>query len=139
MPKADEAVDLASIMAYIRELDQTYKLIEVAFDPRLFELPAQMLADTGVPMVEFPQSVERMTPAIGSLYEAIKRMEISHDGNAQYARQILNAIPRHNERGFMLSKGKSRGKIDAAIALSMMLDRAQHPLKEDPPLMIAWA
>lgn len=139
MPKADDAIDLAAIMAYIRELDQTYKLIEVAFDPRLFELPAQMLADVGIPMVEYPQSVERMTPAIGSLFEAIKRMEISHDGDSQYARQILNAIPRVNERGFMLAKAKSRGKIDAAIALAMMHDRAQHPTKEDPPLMISWA
>ena len=138
MPQPDAAIDLAAIVAYIRELDTTYQLVEVAFDPRLFELPAQMLADEGIPMVEFPQSVERMTPAIGSLFEAIKRMEISHDGDQQYARQILNAIPRLNERGFMLSKAKSRGKIDAAIALAMMHDRAQH-VKQSPPLMIAWA
>src|SRR6476646_9473372 len=58
MPRKDEAIDLAAIMAHIRELDRTYQLVEVAFDPRLFELPAQMLADEGVPMVEYPQSLE---------------------------------------------------------------------------------
>jgi phage terminase large subunit-like protein len=122
-------------MAFLRELDRTYELVEVAYDPRLFELPGAMLADEGLPMVEFPQSLERMTPAYVSLYEAIVRGDISHDGNEFYARQILNAIPRHNERGFLLSKNKSRGKIDAAAALAMMYDRAQHPQPTLPKLV----
>jgi hypothetical protein len=31
----------------------------------------------GLPMIEFPQSLERMTPAFGDLFEGIKRQEIS--------------------------------------------------------------
>jgi phage terminase large subunit-like protein len=138
MPTKSEAIDLASIMGYIRELDQQYELVEVAYDPRLFELPASMLSDEGIPMVEFPQSLERTTPGFGALFEAIKRQEISHDGDEQYARQILNGIARSNERGFVLIKNpaKSRGKIDAAYALMMMFDRAQHPAKVQSPLVV---
>lgn len=135
LPHTDEAIDITDIMAYLRDLDRRYHLVECAYDPRLFELPAVTLADEGLPMVEYPQSLERMTPAYGALYEAIKRQEISHDGDEQYARQILNAIPRHNERGFILSKSKSRGRIDCCPALAMMHDRAQHPVRLLPTLV----
>jgi len=126
-------------MGYIRELDRRYDLIEVAFDPRLFELPAQQLADEGIPMVELPQTLERMTPAFGNLYEAIKRSEISHDGDPVYAQQILNGIVRSNERGFTLAKRKSRGKIDAAYALAMVFDRASVKQKVRSPLVVLFA
>lgn len=135
-PQQDSAIDVSDIMAYIREPDRRYELIEVAFDPRLFELPAQQLADEGIPMVEFPQTLERSTPAFGNLYEAIKRGEISHDGDQQYAQQILNGIVRSNERGFTLAKAKSRGKIDAAYALMMCFDRASVRQKVRSPLVV---
>ena len=135
-PAKDESIDLASVMAFLRELDRTYQVEAMAYDPRLFEIPGQMLADEGLPMVEFPQSWERMPPAYVALYEAIVKGHVSHDGNEQYARQILNAIPRHNERGFLLSKNKSRGKIDAAAALAMCFDRASHPAKRKAPAFV---
>ena len=135
-PDKNEHIDLASVMKFLRELDKQYRLVECTYDPRLFELPGMMLADEGINMVEFPQSLERMTPAYIALYEAIVNSAITHDGDEFYARQILNAVPRHNERGFMLSKNKSRGKIDAAAALAMCYDRASHPNKIKPPLVI---
>lgn len=134
-PTKDQTIDLAAVMQHLRELDKLYDLQECAYDPRLFELPGQMLLDEGLPMVEFPQSLERASPAYVALYEAIVKGDISHDGNELYARQILNAIPRYNERGFLLSKNKSRGKIDAAAALAMMHDRASHPTKPLPKLV----
>ena len=97
---------------------------EVSFDPRFFDLPAQMLGDEGLPMVEIPQSLARMTPAVGSTFEAIKRGEITHGPDAAFSAHVLNAIPRMNEQGFTLSKGKSRGKIDAAVALCIAFHRA---------------
>lgn len=126
MPRADEAIDLTAIMQYLRDLDQQYELQEVAYDPRLFEVPAGMLLDEGLPMTEMPQSLERMTPAFGALFEVIKRGEITHDGTQAFTTQVLNGMPRYNERGFTLMKASSRGKIDAAYALAMCHDRAQH-------------
>lgn len=135
LPRTDEAIDLGDIMRYLRELDDEYDVEAFAFDPRLFELPAQMLADEGLPMVEMPQSLERMTPAFGSLLEAIKRGELSHDGDTAFTTQILNAIPRYSERGFTLAKGRSRGKIDAAYALAMAHNRAQFTAPPRKPLV----
>ncbi|AQT79194.1 hypothetical protein B1R94_07815 [Mycolicibacterium litorale] len=136
MPNDDETIDVSDIMGFIRELDARYKLIDVAYDPRLFELPAQILADEGIPMLEFNQSLERMTPAFGNLFEAIKRQEISHDGDPAFAQQILNAVPRLNERGFTLAKRKSRGKIDCAYALAMCFDRASVKQTVRSPLAV---
>lgn len=132
----DRAVDPSDLMHHIRQLDALYRLEAVAYDPRLFEVPAQMLADEGLPMIELPQSLERMTPAFGQLFEAIKQGQISHDGDQTFTTQILNAVPRFNERGFTLAKAKSRGKIDACYALAMALDRAQHQKRPLAPLVV---
>lgn len=139
LPTPEESIDLTSIMQHLRELDRAYDVEAFAYDPRLFEVPAQMLGDEGLAMVEVPQSLERMTPAFGALLEAIKRAEISHDGAMDFTTQILNAVPRYNERGFTLAKAKSRGRIDASYALAMMFDRAQRPqpAKRRPRLLVA--
>lgn len=136
MPRSDESVDLGDIMKYLREVDQKYDVAEIAYDPRLFELPAQMLAGEGLPMVEMPQTLERMSPAFGDLLEAIKTGRISHDGDLAFTTQILNAVPRYSERGFTLAKGRSRGKIDAAYALAMANNRAQFAKPPRPPLVV---
>jgi phage terminase large subunit-like protein len=126
LPTADEPVDVTDIMAYLRVLGTKFKVGAISFDPRFFDVPAKMLYDEGLPLVEIPQSVERMTPAVGSLYELIRNAQITHGSDEQFTHQILNAVPRLNERGFTLSKGKSRGRIDACIALALAVDRAQH-------------
>jgi phage terminase large subunit-like protein len=135
LPRTDEAVDLGDIMRYLRELDGLYDLEAVAYDPRLFELPAQMLGDEGLPMLELPQSLERMSPAFGQLLESIKRGELSHDGQVDFGTQVLNAVPRYSERGFTLAKARSRGRIDAAYALAMMHSRASVPAPVRKPLV----
>lgn len=138
-PKDGEVVDPTLVMEHLRELDRLYTIDSIAYDPRLFEVPALMLADEGLPMLEMPQSLERMTPAFGELYTAIMQGDICHDGDVAYTTQVLNGIPRFNERGFTLAKAKSRGKIDAAYALAMMYDRAQHPGPKVAPLVCDWA
>jgi phage terminase large subunit-like protein len=131
-PTKDQAIDVTAVMAHLRELSRTYNLIEIAYDRAYFDVQATDLADEGLPMVDLPQSPERMVPACGGLYEAIMRGELSHDGAADYQRQILNAMPTYTDKGFRLTKSKSRGHIDAAIALALCHDRAQHPVKRHP-------
>lgn len=136
LPTKDEAIDVADIMRHIRWVDSEYRLDALAYDPRLFEIPAQMLADEGIAMFENPQSLERMTPAFGDLFEDIKRGSLSHDGDTAFTTQVLNAIPRWNQSGFTLKKAQSRGKIDATYALAMACDRARHPAPVKSPLVV---
>lgn len=130
VPSKEEPVDVTEVMEHIRRLDRQFKVQGVSFDPRFFDVPAKMLSDEGLPLVEVPQSLERMTPAIGSTFEAIKRAELSHDGAPVVTEQVLNAVARYNDRGFTLTKGKSRGRIDAAVAMALAVDLA---LRQPPP------
>jgi phage terminase large subunit-like protein len=79
-----------------------------------------------------------MTPAVGATFEAIKRGELSHDADAAFTAHVLNAIPKMNETGFTLSKGKSRGKIDAAVALCIAYHRANSKPESGAPAEL-WA
>lgn len=126
VPSPGSPVDPLSIMDHLRELSATYSVAAIAYDPRLFEAPALMLAQEGLPLVTIHQSVDRMTPIIGEAYERIKAGKISHDADEAFTQQMLNPIPRLSERGFTLQKNKSRGRIDAAVALSLAIDRAVH-------------
>jgi len=136
LPRTDEPVDVTDVMEYIRELDRAYDIEAVSYDPRFFDVPAKMLGDEGLLMVEIPQSVERMTAVCGSLLEMIKRGELRHDGDPGLAEHVLNAVPRFNERGFTLQKSKSRGRIDGAIALALACDRALHPAPQAPKVAL---
>lgn len=124
VPTADEAVDVTDVMHHIRQLGRAVSIEGVSYDPRFFDVPAKMLEDEGFPMIEVPQSVERMTAAVGSTFEAIKRRELTHDGDQAVTAQVLGAVARFNERGFTLAKAKSRGRIDAAVAICLAVDLA---------------
>jgi phage terminase large subunit-like protein len=137
-PVESGRLDVADVMACVRELGSRFDVREVSFDPRFFDLPAQQLLDEGFPMVEIPQSLQRMTPAVGATFEAIKRGEVTHGADAAFTAHVLNAVPRMNETGFTLSKGKSRGKIDAAVALCIAYHRA-NSRAESAPVSELWA
>lgn len=128
-PVPDGRLDVSDAMQFLRELTAIYDVVEVCYDPRFFDLPAQHLTDEGLPMVEVPQSLERMTPAVGLAFEAIKRGEISHDGDEAFEEQVLNAVPRYNERGFTLAKSKSKNRIDACVAFCLALHRSTVPVE----------
>jgi phage terminase large subunit-like protein len=139
VPTRTERVDLSNVVTFLREASLTYRLGGVSFDPRLFDFPAQVLHDEGLPMVEVPQSVERMTPIIGELYERIHNQLVTFTPDPVVEQQILNAEARVNERAFTLSKGKSRGRIDAAIAWALAVDRALNRAKPRPALFVGAA
>jgi phage terminase large subunit-like protein len=118
------AMDVAAVEAYLRELHLAFNVREFAYDPAFFQRTAEVLADDGLPMVEFPQSAQRMVPAIGTLYESIVGQVLAHDGDPMFTDQVLSAVPRQTDAGLRLSKGKSKRKIDAAIACAIAVDRA---------------
>lgn len=122
-PTKTDTVDVTDVMEFIRTLDRKFRLQAVSFDPRFFDVPAQMLQAEGVPVIEIPQSVERMTPIVGNAYEAIKRGELTHERDEVFATHILNGVTKYNERGFTLQKSKAKGRIDAAVALCLALER----------------
>ena len=125
-------MDLAGVEQYLRELHARFEVREIAFDPAFFQRSAEALADDGLPMVEFAQSPQRMVPAIATTYDMIVNQVVAHSGDPMFADQVLSAAPRSTDSGIRLSKGKSRRKIDAAIALVMAVDRATRKAEPAP-------
>jgi len=117
------AMDVSAVEQYIRDINREFNVVENAYDPAFFQRSAEVLSENHV-MVEFPQSAARMIPACGNLYELIVNQVIAHDGDPMFADQVLSAAQRQTESGWRLSKGKSKRKIDAAIALAIASDRA---------------
>lgn len=88
-------------------------------------------------MVEFGQSASRMIPACGNAYEMIINKKVAHDGSPTFTDQVLSAAQRMTDTGWRLSKGKSRRKIDACIAMVMALDRAtSRPTQQATPTVL---
>ena len=125
-------LDVAAVESWLREMAQLYDVQEIAYDPAFFQRTAEALAEDGFPMVEFPQSPQRMVPACGHLYEMIVNQRLAHDGNPLFSDQVLSAAQRVKDNGWTLSKGKSKRKIDAVIALAMAVDRATTTPADEP-------
>lgn len=131
----DNKIDLAEIMAHIRDLADQFSVQGVVYDPRFFDYPAAVLMDEGIPMIEVPQNVERMVPACGYAWEQIVAGNIVQPGDPTLDDHVLSAAQRPGERGWTLSKGKSKRKIDACIALVLALHQTgQAPESELVPL-----
>ena len=127
-PNADAhwSVDILDVEAQIRECAKTWQVKEIACDPYRWARTMQLLQEERLPMVDFPQSPSRMTPATTRLYEAVVNSDVTHDGDVRLARHIASAVLKVDQRGSRLSK-ESRGtsrKIDAAVCTVMALERA---------------
>ena len=136
-----DTVDVGSVEAHLRDLHRRFDLVEIAYDPAYFQRSAEALADDGLPMVEYPQSAARMVPASQTAYEMICTGVVAHDGSPMLVEQVNAATPRQAGEGWRLSKGKAKRKIDAAIALVMLCDRASarndQPPEPDPFVIFA--
>jgi phage terminase large subunit-like protein len=136
----DEGVDVAGVEAHLRALHKEYDVREFVYDPAYFQRSAEALSDDGLPMVEYPQSSQRMIPACGNAYDMIVNRRMTHDGSPTYTDQVMSAAQRMTDQGWRLSKGKSRRMIDACIALVMALDRAttRQRASNTPSIVRVW-
>ena len=110
----------------IRDACKRWQVVEIACDPYRWARTFQILDDEGLPVVTFPQTASRMTPATTRFFEAVVNKQITHNGDPQLARHIGNASLRVDQRGSRLAKEKrgSTKRIDLAVASVMSLERA---------------
>ena len=92
--------------------------------------------DEGIPMLEVPQTFQRMVPACGHAYELIANGRLAHNGDPILEDHVLSAAQRPAEFGWTLSKGRSKRQIDACIAMVLALWEAA--TVDDSSPMFAW-
>jgi len=136
-PTPDGRLDATDVMAHLRWLCDGFDVRSIAFDNRFFDVPAQMLLDEGLPMLEVPQSPERMTPIVGATHDELKRARVTHDNDPAFGAHVTAAVTRMNERGFTISKGRSKDHIDACVAMCLAVHASLTPDAE-PALVFAY-
>jgi phage terminase large subunit-like protein len=119
-------VPIVDVEAAIREACRRWRVQEIAADPFRWARSLQLLDSEGLPILEYPQSPARMTPATARFYEAVVNGQLTHSGDSRLARHVGNAILREDARGARLAKERkdSPRRIDAAVAAVMAHDRA---------------
>jgi len=126
-------VPVETVEQAIRDACRRWKVREVVADSFRWEASLQRLESDGLPVVRFPQSTARMTPASQRFYSAVVDQTVTHDGNPALARHVGNAVLRVNSRGQRIEKETrySAKKVDLCVAAVMALDRAAEPDPND--------
>ncbi|MGW6910260.1 terminase large subunit domain-containing protein [Streptomyces sp. NPDC054940] len=118
-PAKGQTIDVAAVENYLREQHRALNIQTIAYDPAYFQRSAEALVDEGLPMAEFPQGAGHMVPACQDTYRAITGRDLVHGDDPVLTDHVLAAATRDTDRGWRLSKGKSKRHIDACIAMVM--------------------
>jgi phage terminase large subunit-like protein len=131
----DWRVPRAEVKDAIRQACREHRVLEIAADEYIWLDSLEELADEGLPVVSFPQTLTRLGPATQRFYEMVTTRKLRHFGDPRLARHIGNAQIKADSRGSRIVKDarNSPRKIDAAVAAVMALDRAGYWLTEPGP------
>lgn len=119
-------VPVADVEQAIRDACRRFRVREIVADPFRWTRTLQALEAERLPVIEFPQSPQRMTPATVGLYEAVVNRAVTHSGDPDLSRHVANATVREDARGTRLAKprGQARRRIDLAVCAVMAHARA---------------
>lgn len=138
--------DYARISADLLALFRDYQVKEIDFDKRSARLMMQDLRAKLEPtlgrdhvervVLDIPQSVDTMDPAMKTTETLVLGQKIAHNGNKAMAWMIGNIVVERDHKGQIYPRkagGKdSHQKIDGAIALFTCLSRAMQPAPPTP-------
>jgi phage terminase large subunit-like protein len=121
----------ASVVAACRD---RFNVRGIVIDPSGWKPTFERLADEGLPVVEMPNSVNRMVPAWKAFYDGVLDGAITHDGDPRLARHVENMVLRIDSRGARPTKEhkSSTRHIDLGIAAVMAVSEAQ--ARQEPAL-----
>lgn len=142
-PESDPSwrVPIVDVEDAIRQACRRWQVREIVCDPFRWARTYQALEAEGLPVVEFPQSPQRMVPATQRFYEAVLNAGLTHSGDPRLARHIDNCVLKVDARGSRLAKEtkNSPRKIDLAVSAVMAFDRASEQPPEEVVPWVAWA
>lgn len=120
-----EVTDYRRIEAYLRDLCDTLNVQEIAFDPAYAQGVMGPLLEDGFPVVTMRQGWVTMSPAIKETERAILARRFRHGGNPVLRWCFENVSVEVDKAGNKsFHKGKSRDRIDGAVAAAMAVGRA---------------
>jgi phage terminase large subunit-like protein len=132
-------VPILEVEDAVREACRRWQVRQIVADPFRWARSLQILAADGLPVLEYPQSPQRMTPATTGLYEAVVNGAVTHSGDARLARHVGNATVKTDARGTRIYKknGDRHRRIDLAVCAIMAHSRAVY-LASRPEPRVRW-
>jgi phage terminase large subunit-like protein len=119
-PSPQAPLDLeATIEAYLKELDQTFRLGAIYCDPYQLHRSISTLHKTGLPIEEFPQTVANTTRMGQELFDLLNGQHLRLYRASDLRQQALHTVAVETPRGWRIAKEKASQKIDAIVALAM--------------------
>lgn len=119
-PSPEDPLDFErTIEATLRELAERFSMQVVRFDPYQLVAVAQRLQNAGLPMDEYPQTLDRLTAIGTNLYELVKGQNLETYPDAEIRRAVASAVAKETPRGWRIAKEKASRKIDVVVALAM--------------------
>lgn len=117
-----EEIELSNIYDYLLNLNTSFNVSGVWFDPRFLHSIAQRLRRKGINMIEISPQSSSVSRCYEFLYQTTKANKFSHYGEPILTTHIMNASAVDGPSGIMLQKTGGRSKkIDGAVALSLAL------------------
>lgn len=111
-----EVIDYGAVEERIREARERYDLRMVGFDPYLSRTITQRLAPI-VPIIEIPQDLKNMSPAMKETDDMMQRHTLLHVHNTCFRWTFGNVRCHADGNGNIKPlKNKSTGRIDPAVA-----------------------
>jgi phage terminase large subunit-like protein len=124
-PTPGNVVDFRAVEDCIRDLCDRFDVREIAFDPHLARNMMNTLREDGYPAVEMRQGWVTMAPAIKELERAIIAGRFIHGGHPVLRWNFDNIAVETDKAGNKaFHKGKSKDRIDGAVACAMAVARA---------------
>lgn len=139
-----DVIDYADVEAYIHDVAETYDLQLLGVDPYLSRTITQRLMCPGdvetksVPVVEIPQNIAHMSPAMKQMERMIRKHEMLHVHNtcARWCFGNVRCYVDGNEN-MKPMKNRSTGRIDIAVAWIIAMATAMLQVDVDNPLSAA--
>lgn len=125
IPTEGNVVDFRAVEDHIRELCARFNVQEIAFDPHLGRVMISNLLGDGYPAIEMRQGWVTMAPAVKELERAIIGRRFRHGGHPVLRWNFSNiALDQDKAGNISFHKGKSKDRIDGAVACAMAVGRA---------------
>jgi phage terminase large subunit-like protein len=130
-PSPGEATSFPMIEDAVRELCRRFDVAEVCFDPWSAHHMMQRLGEEGLPVYAHRQGYQSMSEPMRAFERAVLGRRLRHGGNPLLRWCVGNVIADMDPAGNTKpnkakSAGKSKNKIDVAVAAIMALGRAEY-------------
>jgi hypothetical protein len=116
---------LLAIEHHLEHLHDLYEVQWFVYGSPNLQRSAEVLEDKGLPMMEFPLTPARMSPASTNLLRVIQEGRLRHSGDGRLRAHVLAGSAKDFERGWRIVQDpRTRKPVAGLIALAMAVEIA---------------